>query len=85
MTSQQKPEQAHVEFTDADRRREIAAIRANWVDAYVTRRVNHREGDCTTAEIEAWENEGYRQWRGYYPALNSLFPSHLPASGVSDA
>ena len=65
------------EFTDSDRLQELAAIRASWVDLYVERRINLCEGDCSTDEIRAWEGEGYRRWRGYYPALNSLFPSHI--------
>lgn len=66
-------------YTDSDRLRELAAIRSIWVDTYVERRLNHREGDATVEQIVEWEAEGYRRWRGYYPALNSLFPSHLPA------
>lgn len=69
--------------TESDRLQELAQIRALWVDAFVQRRIDLCEGDCVPSETEAWENEGYARWRGYYPALNSLFPSHLVPDEVT--
>jgi hypothetical protein len=59
---------------------EIASIRACFVDAYVQRRINHREGDCTTDQIVGWENQAYAMWRHDHPALSEMLPSHLPAN-----
>lgn len=66
------------EFTDHDRMREVVSIRADYVDKYVARRIDMREGDCSNEEIIAWENSAYEVWRNQHPALNSLLPSHLP-------
>lgn len=66
-------------YTDNDRIDEVIAIRADFVDRYVQRRADAREGDFTTAECEAWTNDAFRLWRERHPALSSLLPSHLPA------
>lgn len=64
-------------YTDADRSREVVQIRSEFVDDYVTRRIDHREGDCTTEQVRGWEDEAYAMWRDRHPALSSLLPTHL--------
>lgn len=66
------------QYTDSDRLRELAEIRSGFVDAYVTRRIDHREGDCSNEEIATWEAQAFAMWRNQHPALSELFPSHLP-------
>lgn len=57
-------------------RSEVGRLRARDVDRYVTQRIDHRQGDVTTEQVEAWEREGYRRWRENWPALNSLLIPH---------
>ena len=64
-------------YTDFDRIREVAEIRSDYVEKFVARRIDQREGDCTNEEIADWEATAYRIWRNQHPALNSLLPTHL--------
>jgi hypothetical protein len=47
-------------------------LRAGSVDGYVTRRINHREGDVTGNEIDRWTEQGGRRWDRENPALSAL-------------
>ena len=73
------------EFTDNDRFHEVVQIRSDFVDRYIERRVNQREGDFSDEEFEAWFAEAHQSWRRRFPALSSLFPSHLPVAAEQAA
>lgn len=57
---------------------EIADLRAEFVDRFIERRVNHRQGDFTTEQYVAWESQAHREWRAKYPALTAMLPTHIP-------
>jgi len=69
--------------TDADRAREVATIRAQWVYATVQRNIDHWDGVEPPAEqLVEWENKAFRDWRRRHPALNALLPTHLPEASA---
>lgn len=61
---------AHASLVD-----EVARLRKRDVDLFVTRKIDFRDGEVTTEEVEQWEALGYRRWREAWPLLNDLlFP-----------
>jgi hypothetical protein len=46
--------------------------RADFVDQYCTRRANHREGDFTPEQYEAWQREATDGWTLRYPGLAAI-------------
>lgn len=57
---------------------ELGYLRESMVRTQVERRINHREGDVSDAEIDEWEAAAYRRWRETYPALSQIFISIDP-------
>ena len=55
---------------------EVSQIRAEWVSGYVTRRIDHRDGDATNEQISQWEKDAYRIWREKHPALSEFLIAH---------
>jgi hypothetical protein len=53
-------------------RKEADEIRSEFVEGFVNGRINRRNGDVTTEQVEDWENEAARRFRGRYPTLSAL-------------
>lgn len=58
--------------------RDVVEFRTTYVNGYVERRINHREGDFTDEQYEHWWREAHETWRRQYPAFAGLLPSVLP-------
>ena len=59
---------------------EVSRIRSEFVNGYVSSRIDRREGDATDEQIEDWGNEAYRIWRSAYPALSEFFIPNRPTA-----
>lgn len=57
--------------TDFDLRSELHAMYAAYVDTYVGRRLDRREGDATNEEIHAWAQQAHDKWVAAYPAAHA--------------
>lgn len=57
---------------------DVVRFRKQYVDTYVERRINHRQGDFNHNDLEAWERTAHERWRSEYPAFTVLLRSHLP-------
>lgn len=51
---------------------EIRRVRATHIANYCTRRIDHREGDYTEAQLADWEKAAAERWADMYPALAAV-------------
>lgn len=65
--------------------RDVMEFRDTYVNSYVGRRIDHRQGDFTDEQYDHWWTEAHETWRRQYPAFAALLPSHLPSEEPSDA
>lgn len=54
---------------------EIEAIRDDYINQQVTRRIARRDGNATRAQIEEWEAEAAARWDQRFPSLAKLVAS----------
>lgn len=59
---------------------EVDNIRETYVKLKVSRRINHRNGDATTEQIEGWERDALAQWNEGYPGLAALLSDGAEAA-----
>ena len=51
---------------------EVENIRETYIQLKVARRINHRNGDVTTEQVETWTQTATADWNAGFPALARL-------------
>lgn len=53
-------------------RAEASLVRRSFVEGFVNARISRREGDATSADIDAWESIARKRWDEMYPELAAI-------------